>query len=182
MPEEKHLMTETEMDRTLRAIAQKIVKEGYGEAMLVGIQSRGVPLAHWLARHVGELAKRTPTVGILDINLYRDDLSEVAAQPVVHRTELPTKIDGTGVILVDDVLYTGRTIRAAMDALIDFGRPKFIKLAVLVDRGWRELPIQADYVGKKIATTANEVVKVMVKEKDGKNEVLIKEHFSKRVP
>lgn len=181
MAKEKHLMTEAEMDKTLRAIAGKIVKDGFQQAMLVGIQSRGVPLAHWLARQVGELTEMAPPVGILDINLYRDDLSEVADQPVVHRTELPTKIDGTGVILVDDVLYTGRTIRAAMDALVDFGRPKFIKLAVLVDRGWRELPIQADYVGLQIKTTANEVVKVMVKEKDGKNEVLLKENFSKRV-
>lgn len=181
MAKEKHLMTEAEMDRTLRAIAKKIVEEGFEQAMLVGIQSRGVPLAHWLARHVGELSKMAPPVGILDINLYRDDLSEVADQPVVHRTELPTKIDGTGIILVDDVLYTGRTIRAAMDALIDFGRPKFIKLAVLVDRGWRELPIQADYVGRRVETTAEEVVKVMVKEKDGKNEVLIKENFSRRI-
>lgn len=181
MAKEKHLMTEAEMDKTLRAIAGKIVEEGFEQAMLVGIQSRGVPLAHWLAKHVGELTKMAPPVGILDINLYRDDLSEVADQPVVHRTELPTKIDGTGIILVDDVLYTGRTIRAAMDALIDFGRPKFIKLAVLVDRGWRELPIQADYVGRRVETTDEEVVKVMVKEKDGKNEVLIKENFSKRV-
>lgn len=181
MANEKHLMTEAQMDETLHVIAAKIVKEGNGEAALVGIQSRGVPLAHWLSRKIGEITSKPPRVGVLDINLYRDDLSEVADQPVVHKTEISFKINGTAVILVDDVLYTGRTIRAAMDALIDFGRPKFIKLAVLVDRGWRELPIQADYVGKKVETKATEVVKVMVVEKDGRNEVLIKADFSNRI-
>lgn len=180
MSKEKHLMTEAEMDKTLKSMAKQIIAEGFEEAALVGIRTRGVPLAHWLAKHIGAISKKAPRVGILDINLYRDDLSEVSEQPIVQKTEIPFKIDGTGVILVDDVLYTGRTIRAAMDALIDFGRPKFIKLAVLVDRGWRELPVQAEYVGKIVKTTADEVVKVMLKETDGKNEVLIKEHFNKR--
>ncbi|MDZ4224940.1 MAG: bifunctional pyr operon transcriptional regulator/uracil phosphoribosyltransferase PyrR, partial [bacterium] len=100
--------------------------------------------------------------------------------PVVNKTEIPFDVSACGIVLVDDVLYTGRTIRAALDALIDFGRPKFVKLAVLVDRGWRELPIQAEYTGKRIETKADEVIKVMLQETDGKNEVLLKEHFSKR--
>ena len=179
MAEERLLMTEQEMDQTLRSLAEQIVKESDNFA-LVGIRSRGVPLANWLGRQIESISKKTPKIGALDINLYRDDLSEVATQPVIHKTEIPFKIDGTGIILVDDVLYTGRTIRCAMDALIDFGRPKFIRLAVLVDRGWRELPVQGDYVGKKIETTANEVVKVMMKEMDGKNEVVIKQNFSHR--
>lgn len=180
MAKDRTLMTEKEIDQTLRRMASQIVEEGLGAASFVGIRSRGVPLAHWLAKHVQKLTEQTPPVGVLDINLYRDDLSEVGEHPVVQKTELPFKIDGCGVILVDDVLYTGRTIRAAMDALIDFGRPQFIKLAVLVDRGWREFPIQADYVGKKIETKASEVVKVMVQSIDGRNEVLLKEDFSKR--
>jgi len=173
-------MSEKDMDHVLKSMAQQIVADNLGEVVLVGIRTRGVPLAHWLAKHLAQLTKKTPKVAILDINLYRDDLSEVGDQPVVQKTEIPFNINGLGIVLVDDVLYTGRTIRAAMDALVDFGRPKFIKLAVLVDRGWRELPIQADYVGKKVATHADEVIKVMLKETDGKNEVILKENFSNR--
>ena len=173
-------MTEADMDKTLKSMAKQIVADNLGEVILVGIRTRGVPLAHWLAKQIGTLTKKAPKVGILDINLYRDDLSEVGDQPIVQKTEIPFNINGLGIILVDDVLYTGRTIRSALDALIDFGRPKFIKLAVLVDRGWRELPIQADYVGKKIATHAEEVIKVMLKESDGKNQVILKENFSNR--
>lgn len=180
MPEQKLLMTEAQMDKTIQGMAQKIVDDGLQGAVLVGIKTRGVPLAHWLARHLAHITKKTPKVGELDINLYRDDLSEVAEQPVVNKTEIPFDVSASGIILVDDVLYTGRTIRAALDALVDFGRPKFVKLAVLVDRGWRELPIQAEYIGKKIETTADQVVKVMLEETDEKNEVLLKEHFSKR--
>ncbi|OGQ04693.1 MAG: bifunctional pyr operon transcriptional regulator/uracil phosphoribosyltransferase [Deltaproteobacteria bacterium RIFCSPLOWO2_12_FULL_44_12] len=180
MAKEKHLMTEADMDKTLKSMAKQIVADNLGEVILVGIRTRGVPLAHWLAKQIGTLTKKAPKVGILDINLYRDDLSEVGDQPIVQKTEIPFNINGLGIILVDDVLYTGRTIRSALDALIDFGRPKFIKLAVLVDRGWRELPIQADYVGKKIATHAEEVIKVMLKESDGKNQVILKENFSNR--
>lgn len=180
MAAEKRLMTEAEMDGAIKAIAEQIVEEGFGNAVLIGIKTRGVPMAHWLARHLAAITRKTPKVGELDINLYRDDLSEVGEQPVVHKTEILFNLHEAGVILVDDVLYTGRTIRAAMDALIDFGRPKFIKLAVLVDRGWRELPIQAEFVGKAVKTVADEVVKVMFEETDGRNEVLLKEHFSKR--
>ena len=179
MAEERLLMTEAEMDQTLHQMAEAIVKTSKDFA-LVGIRSRGVPLAHWLAKHVEAIQKKPVKIGSLDINLYRDDLSEVGEHPIVRETEIPFKVNGMGVVLVDDVLYTGRTIRAALDALIDFGRPKFIKLAALVDRGWRELPIQADYVGKKIETEANEVVKVMIKEMDNKNEVVIKKDFSHR--
>lgn len=178
---EKHLMSEADMDAVIKSMAKQIIDDGLGEVALAGIRTRGVPLADWLAKHIVALSKKPVKVGAIDINLYRDDLSEVGSQPIVHRTEIPFKIDGTGIILVDDVLYTGRTIRSALDALIDFGRPKFIKLAVLVDRGWRELPIQADYVGKTIKTKADEVIKVMLKATDGKNEVILKEQFSKRL-
>lgn len=180
MAKEKYLMTEQEMDQTLHTMAQKIVSDGLGEMGIVGIRSRGVPLAHWLAKHVGAMTQEHPKVGMLDINLYRDDLSEVGEHPIVKETEIPFEIKGSTIILVDDVLYTGRTIRAALDAIIDYGRPKRICLAVLVDRGWRELPIQADYTGKTVETTADEVVKVMVKEMDGKNEVIIKQDSSNR--
>lgn len=180
MANERLLMNEQQMDQTLYTMAQAIVKDGLGEAVLVGIRSRGVPLAQWLGKHVSALTQKGPKIGILDINLYRDDLSEVGEHPVVQKTEFPFDVKNSTIILVDDVLYTGRTVRAALDAIIDYGRPRYIKLAALVDRGWRELPIQAEYVGKKIETEASEVVKVMVKEIDGKNEVLIKEDFSNR--
>ncbi|MDO8494889.1 MAG: bifunctional pyr operon transcriptional regulator/uracil phosphoribosyltransferase PyrR [Deltaproteobacteria bacterium] len=180
MVEERLLLDEKQMDDLLRSIAKKIVGDGYGEAVLVGIQSRGVPLAHWLAKHVTQFAKKSPPVGTLDINLYRDDLSEVSDQPVVRKTDFPFTVQGADIILVDDVLYTGRTIRAALDCVIDYGRPKRIQLAVLIDRGWRELPIQADYTGKTVKTKAEEVIKVMTKEFDGKNCVVVKSDFSKR--
>lgn len=179
---EKLLMSEKQMITTIRKMAKNIVTSAdSGQGIhLVGIRTRGVPLARLLAREIAKKVGQTPKVGMLDINLYRDDLSEVSDQPIVHVTDIPFRIDGTGVVLVDDVLYTGRTIRAAMDALIDFGRPKFIKLAVFVDRGWRELPIQADFVGKKIKTKAHEVVKVMFEETDQINKVQIKREASKR--
>ena len=164
------------MDKVLLKIAQKIVEDGTEGVVLVGIRSRGVPLAKLLASKIENIQGKPIEVGSLDINLYRDDLSEVNEQPVVRSTELPFSITGKGIILVDDVLYTGRTIRAAMDALIDFGRPKFIKLMVMIDRGWRELPIQADYTGKNITTTQNQNVKVMLEEIDGENCVYVKEY------
>lgn len=181
MAQEKHLMSEADMDALFCKMAKQIVADGYGQAALVGIRSRGVPLAHWLAEKIGDLTKEPVPVGVLDINLYRDDLSEVGEKPIVRESEFPFKIQGTEIILVDDVLYTGRTIRSAMDALIDFGRPKFIKLAVLVDRGWREFPIEAQYVGQKIKTSADEVIKVMTEEHDGENKVVLKKGFSKRI-
>lgn len=170
----KLLLTEREMDSELARVAKEIVADGTENVALVGIRTRGVPLADWLANKVQMIQHKPIETGSLDINLYRDDLSEVDEQPVVRRTELPFSITGKGIVLVDDVLYTGRTIRAAMDALVDFGRPRFIKLMVMVDRGWRELPIQPDYVGKKIKTTAAENVKVMLTGTDGENKVMVR--------
>ena len=139
----------------------------------IGIQRRGVPLARRIAAAILENEGAEVPVGALDITFYRDDLSLVAQQPVVKGTELPSGIDGRTVILVDDVLYTGRTIRAAMDALVDFGRPQAIRLAVLVDRGHRELPIRADHVGKNVPTSREELVRVHLEETDGEDGVEI---------
>ncbi len=169
----RHILTETDMDRVLMDIAKRIIEDGTENVALVGIRTRGVPLAQWLAQKIEIIQHKPIEVGSLDINLYRDDLSEVEDQPIVKKTELPFSVNGKGLILVDDVLYTGRTIRSAMDALIDYGRPKFIKLMVMVDRGWRELPIQADYVAQFIQTKANENVKVKIKDCDGSNEVYV---------
>jgi pyrimidine operon attenuation protein/uracil phosphoribosyltransferase len=139
----------------------------------VGVRSRGVPLARRLAGLVREAAGTEPALGAIDISLYRDDFTSLAAQPITKGTDILFSIDGRTVVLVDDVLYTGRTVRAALDQLIDFGRPARIELAVLVDRGHRELPIRADYVGKTLATSRDEVVQVLVQEEDGKDEVLL---------
>lgn len=170
----KKLLDEREMDRLLHRVAMEVIDDGTENVALVGIRTRGVPLAKWLARKVEGIQDRPIDVGTLDISLYRDDLSEINEQPVVRNSELPFSVTGRGIILVDDVLYTGRTIRSAMDALIDYGRPKFIKLMVMVDRGWRELPIQADYVAKILKTTAGQNVKVKLADTDGVNEVLIR--------
>ena len=170
----KPILTSGDMDRELMRVAREIVADGTENVALVGIRTRGVPLAEMLAEKIKSLQHKPIEMGILDINLYRDDLSEVSEQPVVRPTELPFSITGKGIILVDDVLYTGRTIRSAMDALIDYGRPRFIKLMAMVDRGWRELPIQADYVGKKVKTTESQNVKVMLEATDGENAVVIR--------
>ncbi|MFA4974078.1 MAG: bifunctional pyr operon transcriptional regulator/uracil phosphoribosyltransferase PyrR [bacterium] len=170
----KPLLSEKEMESEITRMAREIISDGTENVALLGIITRGVPLADWIARKIESIQHKPVEVGSLDINLYRDDLSEVSEQPVVRPTEIPFAIDGKGIVLVDDVLYTGRTIRAAMDAIIDFGRPRFVKLAVVIDRGWRELPIQADYVGKKIKTTADQNVKVMVKPIDDRNEIWVK--------
>lgn len=170
----RKILTTRGMDRALARIAREIVADGIDGVALVGIRSRGVPLAEWLARKITERTKQPVDVGSLDINLYRDDLSEVGEKPLVRPTEIPFAIAGRGIILVDDVLYTGRTIRAAMDALIDYGRPRFIRLVAMIDRGWREFPIQADYVGKKIRTAANENVKVQLRILDGVDQVVVK--------
>lgn len=170
----KPLLSEKEMETELTRIAREIIADGTENVALVGILTRGVPLAEWIAKRVEAIQHKPIELGSLDINLYRDDLSEVGEQPVVKPTEIPFSMTGKGVVLVDDVLYTGRTIRAAMDALIDYGRPRFIRLAVMVDRGWREFPIQADYVGKKVKTTADQNVKVMLKSIDGENRVMVK--------
>ncbi|MBN1282538.1 MAG: bifunctional pyr operon transcriptional regulator/uracil phosphoribosyltransferase PyrR [Proteobacteria bacterium] len=170
----KPLLGEREMEAEITRIAREIVSDGTENVALLGILTRGVPLAEWIARKVESIQHRPMDVGSLDINLYRDDLSEVSEQPIVKPTEIPFAIDGKGIVLIDDVLYTGRTIRAAMDAIIDFGRPRFVRLAVVIDRGWRELPVQADYVGRRIKTTADQNVKVMVKPIDDRNEVWVR--------
>jgi pyrimidine operon attenuation protein/uracil phosphoribosyltransferase len=165
--------------RTLARIAHEIVERNRGvdELGFVGIQRRGVPLARRLAALVREIAGPELPVGALDITLYRDDLMRhaVGPQPVVRRTEIPFSIDGRKILLVDDVLYTGRTTRAALDALIDFGRPKAIQLIVLVDRGHRELPIKADYVGKNLPTALDESVQVRLQEIDDRDEVVVEQ-------
>ena len=163
--------------RTLRRMAHEIVERHPDPAgiVLVGVRTRGVPLARRLARLVGDSVGREPAVGALDITLYRDDLTTIGAQPVVKGTEIPCSIDGRTVVLIDDVLYTGRTVRAALDELIDFGRPARIALAVLVDRGHRELPIHADHVGTQVTTTRDEIVQVMLEEEDGGDRVVLLE-------
>ena len=165
--------------RTLTRIAHEIVERSRGveELAFVGIQRRGVHLARRLARLVGDIAGADVPVGALDITLYRDDLMRhsIGAQPVVGQTNITFSIDDKRILLVDDVLYTGRTIRAALDALLEFGRPKSIQLVVLVDRGHRELPIKADYVGKNLPTSLSQSVQVRVTEVDGTDEVEIQE-------
>jgi pyrimidine operon attenuation protein/uracil phosphoribosyltransferase len=143
---------------------------------LVGIRTRGVPLARRLAQAIESGAGRRPFIGALDITLYRDDLTAVASQPIVRKTELPFAMDDAWVVLVDDVLFTGRTVRAAITAIVDFGRPRKIELLVMVDRGWRELPIQADYVGKVLETARADEVQVLVAEEDGRDEVVLVEN------
>ncbi len=163
------------MARTLSRMAHEILERHPDPKRLafVGVRSRGVPLARRLAGLVREAAGTEPALGAIDISLYRDDFTSLAAQPITKGTDILFSIDGRTVVLVDDVLYTGRTVRAALDQLIDFGRPARIELAVLVDRGHRELPIRADYVGKTLATSRDEVVQVLVQEEDGKDEVLL---------
>ncbi|HYV50796.1 MAG TPA: bifunctional pyr operon transcriptional regulator/uracil phosphoribosyltransferase PyrR [Dongiaceae bacterium] len=163
--------------RMLTRIAHEIVERNKGpeEIVLVGIRRRGVPLASRLADLIREIEGTRVPLGILDITLYRDDLQLVAVQPVVRTTEIPVDIDGKIVVLVDDVLYTGRTVRSALNALIDFGRPAAIQLAVLIDRGHRELPIRADFVGKNVPTSKREIIAVCLTEEDGMEEVQIRE-------
>ena len=169
----RQIMTADEIRRATIRLSHEIVEKQAGTdgLVLIGIQRRGVPLAHRIADSIAEREGVVLPVGALDITFYRDDLSMVAQQPVVKGTELPTGIDGKTIILVDDVLYTGRTIRAAMDALVDFGRPQAIRLAVLVDRGHRELPIRADHVGKNVPTSREELVRVRLEEIDAEDGV-----------
>jgi len=177
MKVKKRLLDAARMNRAIRRMAIEIVEKNRGidELMIVGIRSRGVPIGERIAREIEQLEGRPVPFGIIDITLYRDDLTTIAPQPVVKPTKLPEPIDDKIVVLVDDVLYTGRTVRAALDALIDFGRPKAVQLAVLIDRGHRELPIHADVVGKVVPTDAEEVIKVKLVETDGEDEVLIME-------
>lgn len=168
--EKSRIMDSTMIKRALRRLATQIVEANHGatDLYIVGIRRRGVPLAERIVEKIEAIEGVRPLYGILDITLYRDDLSTVGANPIVNRTELDHDIDGKIIVLVDDVLYTGRTIRAAMDQLMDFGRPRKVQLAVLIDRGTehRELPIQADFVGKNVPTKSAEIIKVMLKEFD----------------
>jgi pyrimidine operon attenuation protein / uracil phosphoribosyltransferase len=177
MKEKAQILDKDTISRSLMRIAHEILEKNKGiqDLCLLGIRNRGAHLAKRLADCIRQIENASPLVGILDITLYRDDLTLIATQPVVHKTEIDFDISGKNVVLVDDVLYTGRTIRAALDALIDLGRPKTIQLAVLIDRGHRELPIRADFVGKNIPTAQNETVDVRLEEVDGKDEVVISE-------
>lgn len=176
MKEKKSILDAARMNRAISRMAIEIVEgnRGTDDLVIVGIRSRGVPLAERIVAKIEQTEGELVPLGILDITLYRDDLTTVAPQPVVKPTSLPM-IEGKNVILIDDVLYTGRTVRAALDALVDFGRPKVVRLAVLVDRGHRELPVHADVIGKLVPTDRSEVIKVKVKEIDGDDEVLIME-------
>ena len=171
------VMDADRMARALTRMSHEILERNRGldELALVGIRTRGVPLARRISRSLHEINGDDVPTGALDITLYRDDLMRhpVGPQPLVRRTEIPFSIDDRKILLVDDVLYTGRTIRAALDALIDFGRPQAIQLVVLVDRGHRELPIKADYVGKNLPTSLKQSVQVHLQEIDGRDEVLI---------
>jgi len=171
------ILTKEEIIRAITRISHEILERNKGakELVIVGIRTRGYVIAERLAELISRIDGTQLPVGGLDITLYRDDLSVVAEQPVIHKTEIDFDIEGRNVILVDDVLYTGRTIRCALDALIDFGRPKSIQLAVLIDRGHRELPIRADYVGKNLPTSQKELVEVYLEELDGKDGVWIGE-------
>ena len=173
------VMDAERISRTLTRIAHEIVERNKGveDLALVGVRTRGVHIARRLARSLREITGHDIPTGALDITLYRDDLMRqaVGPQPLVRRTEIPFSIDSRKILLVDDVLYTGRTTRAALDALIDFGRPRAIQLIVMVDRGHRELPIKADYVGKNLPTALTQSVRVCLEEIDGRDEVVLEE-------
>src|SRR4030042_4461120 len=174
MKEKAFILNENDIERILKRISHEIIERNKGSKNLVfiGIQKRGVPLAERIAKNIEELEKNDLKIGRLDITFYRDDIGS-KIKPLVEITDIPFKIDDKDIILVDDVLFTGRTIRASLDAIIDFGRPKTIQLVVLVDRGHRELPIRADYVGKNIPTARNESVEVKLKEINGIDMVTI---------
>ena len=175
MPEKTIIMDTREMDRALSRIAHEIVERHHGtnNLALVGIRTRGVPLAEALQKKIKEFEGIEVPTGSVDITLYRDDLSRIAPNPLIQATELDFEIETKVVVLVDDVLFTGRTIRAALDAVIEYGRPRAIELAVLIDRGHREFPIRADFVGKNVPTSLSEVIKVQCQEVDGQDSVLM---------
>jgi pyrimidine operon attenuation protein / uracil phosphoribosyltransferase len=183
MPE-KILMTAEDVRRTLARIAHEIIERNQSleQLLLVGLRTRGVPLARRLAQNIGQYEKSNIMVGALDFSLYRDDLAPSEAKKSLQRTDIPSDINGKSVVLVDDVLFTGRSIRAAMDALIDLGRPNSIQLAVLIDRGHREMPIRADYVGKNIPSARHEDIQVRLTETDGRDEVAIVSPANDKVP
>ena len=175
MPSEKQILNEQEIHRAIVRIAHEILEHNHGTKglVLVGIRTQGVFLAERLQSQIRSIEHAEVPLGILDITLYRDDLGEIGPRPEVRETSLPFDVSGQIVVLVDDVLYTGRTIRSALDAMVDFGRPRQIQLAVLIDRGHRELPIRADYIGKNIPTAQNEEVIVRLREKDSEDQVVV---------
>ena len=175
--EKAQILDQAGIGRSLTRIAHEIIErnKGIADLTLVGIRRRGAPLAERLADRIADIEGSRLDVGVLDITLYRDDLSTLSYQPLVRSTEVPFSVDGKIVVLVDDVIFTGRTIRAALGALMDLGRPKAIQLAVLIDRGHRELPIRADYIGKNVPTARKEEISVRVQEVDGEERVVILE-------
>lgn len=178
--EKAQLMSASEIERTLVRLAHEIIEKNNGSADLglVGIRRRGVPIAQRLAEIIQRIEKAPLPVGTLDITLYRDDLSTVGAKPVVQKADIGFSITGKNIVLVDDVLYTGRTIRAALDALFDQGRPLKVQLCVLIDRGHRELPLEATFVGRKVQTTQREIIEVKLREVDNLDKVLLVEKES----
>jgi pyrimidine operon attenuation protein / uracil phosphoribosyltransferase len=179
--EKKQLMSASEIDRTLVRLAHEILErtENLDKLAFIGIRRRGVPLAQRLSAKIKDLENRDIPVGILDISLYRDDLSTIDEKPVLNATEINFPISGRDIVLMDDVLYTGRTIRAALDGLFHHGRPARVQLLVLIDRGWRELPIEARYVGRMVQTTASEIIEVKFSEVDGQERVMLVERIEK---
>ena len=175
MKQKSHIMDKAAIERALKRIAHEIIEQNKGleQIYLVGIRTRGVPIAERIAHYFKEIENREIPVGVLDITLYRDDLSTISHQPVIKGSKIDFEIDNLNIILFDDVLYTGRTVRAAIDALLDFGRPKQIQLCVLIDRGHRELPIKADFVGKNVPTSIEEIIKVTFEETDMEDNVAI---------
>jgi pyrimidine operon attenuation protein/uracil phosphoribosyltransferase len=169
------VMSAEDVRRAITRIAHEVLERngGVDNLAIIGIQTRGSYLARRVADAIADIEREAVPVGILDITLYRDDLQTIAEQPVVNESDIPFDVQGRTIILVDDVLYTGRTVRAALDEIIDFGRPKSVQLAVMVDRGHRELPIRADYVGKNVPTSSSEIISVKMTEKDGSDEVVI---------
>ncbi len=175
MVEKARIMDRQAVDRAITRIAHEIIERNKGveNLALIGVQRRGVPLAKRMAKKIEEVEGICPNVGILDITLYRDDLSMLAEHPIINGTDVPFFMEDCTIVLVDDVLYTGRTARAALEAIIDLGRPKCIQFAVLIDRGHRELPIRADFVGKNVPTSKTELVSVCVEEIDGEDCVFL---------
>ncbi len=175
MPDKAEIMDENGIMRAVTRISHEIIEKNKGveNVVIIGIQRRGVPLARMIARKIKDVEGNAVPVGILDITLYRDDLSTLSEHPIINGTEIDFSITGKKVILVDDVIFTGRTIRAAIDAIMDIGRPRIMQLAILIDRGHRELPIRPDYVGKNVPTSKNEIVHVKLMDVDGINTVTI---------
>ena len=180
MVEKSQLMTATEIDRTLQRLAHEIVEKSGGTAnlALIGVRRRGVPLANRIAQAMRGIDGVDVPVGTLDITLYRDDLSKVAANAILQSSEIPFSVDDKDLVLIDDVLYTGRTVRAAMNGLFDLGRPKRVRLCVLIDRGHRELPVEAAFIGRSVQTSETEIIEVRLREIDQEERVMLLERAS----